>query len=290
MPDFLKVMARASLEQMRAAQAKESESELRRRAWDRQPAPRVVLSADGFDLIAEVKFRSPSGGALGDVDAPRDVAARAQAYARAGAAVISVLTEPSRFEGSLEDLEAAVRAVKIPVMRKDFLVDPYQALGSAGLRGGRCSSIVRMLEDARLAEMLQVATETGILHCSRRSTKRTWSERCESGGTASTGEPTGKQPGVNRQVNTQPCGDGRRGLDRHQHARPRDARGRAVATRPFGPAYSRGKDLGRGKRDRGDVRCRPRRPGGLLPRPRWDGIDARCGSGRACCVDRSRGA
>ncbi len=182
MPDFLEVMARASLERVREARAKESESELRRRAMAGEPAPRVVLSGDGFDLIAEIKFRSPSSGALGEasdgpfgdaakrrgaeeqrnVEGRRGVAARARTYARAGAAVISVLTEPSQFEGSLDDLEAAARAVAVPVMRKDFLVDPYQVWEARASGAAGVLLIVRMLDDARLGEMLHVAAETGM--------------------------------------------------------------------------------------------------------------------------------
>src|SRR5574340_1348523 len=83
-------------------------------------------------LIAEFKRRSPSKGDLG---ADRDPAAQARAYARAGAAAMSVLCDEQFFGGRLEDLVAARNAADLPVMRKDFLIDPCQLAESAGVKG-----------------------------------------------------------------------------------------------------------------------------------------------------------
>src|ERR1700712_4507485 len=93
------------------------------------PAPCLITNPARFDLIAELKLRSPAVGQL--KAGTEDVAARVTAYGRAGAAAVSVLTEPSRFDGSMDHLEQATRALaplKVPVMRKDFLIDPYQVI------------------------------------------------------------------------------------------------------------------------------------------------------------------
>ncbi len=74
-------------------------------------------------LIAEIKRRSPSKG---DLAPGLDAVAQARAYAAAGADAVSVLTEPERFGGSLDDLRAVAAAVDLPVLRKDFIIDPYQ--------------------------------------------------------------------------------------------------------------------------------------------------------------------
>lgn len=124
------------------------------------PAPPLRLS--GFDLVAEIKRHSPAEGAL---QADTDVGARAAAYAGAGAAAVSVLTEPTRFGGSLGDLAAAASALAplgVPAMRKDFLVDPRQVLEARAAGAGGVLLIVAMLDDAALGEMLAAAREQGL--------------------------------------------------------------------------------------------------------------------------------
>lgn len=121
--------------------------------------PVVPLSPGTFDVIAEIKNRSPAEGYLGD--SPLGV--RARAYAAAGAAAISVLTEPSRFDGELGHLEAVVAAVPaMPVMRKDFLVDPVQVLEARKAGASGVLLIATMLDDATLSSMLDVAFEHGM--------------------------------------------------------------------------------------------------------------------------------
>jgi indole-3-glycerol phosphate synthase len=147
---------------MEMARQNEPESALRRRAADAPlPAP-VSLSGGGFDLIAEVKFRSPSTGPLISADRERDAAARARAYARAGAAAVSVLTEPTHFGGDLRDLAEVAGAVRVPVMRKDFLVDPYQVWEARACGASGVLVIVRMLDDERVDEMIRAAGEAGM--------------------------------------------------------------------------------------------------------------------------------
>src|SRR5699024_8852038 len=108
-----------------ARQAAASLDEMKSRAADAPPALPALeaLRAPGVGVIAEVKRRSPSKGALADIADPAKLAAT---YADGGARAISVLTERRRFDGSLDDLARVRRAVDIPVLRKDFIVTPYQ--------------------------------------------------------------------------------------------------------------------------------------------------------------------
>src|SRR5688572_6616843 len=100
--DFLKQMAERSRERVEAAKRKCSEAEMVRRAFEAPVPLPLKLSRAGFDLIAEIKLRSPAVGQLKQTDESID--ARACGYASAGAAAVSVLTEPSRFDGSMEHL------------------------------------------------------------------------------------------------------------------------------------------------------------------------------------------
>ncbi len=168
--DFLDRMCRGSEERARAARAEEPMSALRRRSADLPPPPALTIGRFGFDVIAEIKRRSPAEGALAiaDEDAAsvhRDIADRAACYARGGACAISVLTEPSRFDGCLSHLSAAsaaVEAMGVPVMRKDFLVDPYQIFEARAAGAGGVLLIARALSDERLGEMLDASAEAGL--------------------------------------------------------------------------------------------------------------------------------
>lgn len=160
--DFLADMAASSRARSAAAQTKLPARELRARIADLPAAPRLRLS--GFDLIAEVKLRSPAVGQLKPA-AEEDVGARVGAYARAGAAAVSILTEPSRFDGSLADLEAGSRALAplgVPAMRKDFLVDDYQVLEGRVAGAGGVLAILRMLPRGDLERLIDTALELGM--------------------------------------------------------------------------------------------------------------------------------
>ena len=160
---FLDEMADASRARVRAAKEIRSEAALEVHARQTPAPPRLRLDACGFDLIAELKLRSPAAGQLGGPG--ENVAARVTAYARAGAAAISVLTEPSRFDGSLEHLASATRALApfaVPVMRKDFLVDPYQVLEARALGAGGVLVIVRMLSRSEIDALLDCARALGL--------------------------------------------------------------------------------------------------------------------------------
>ena len=162
--DFLAGMAASSRDRAEAARARLPISELRARLRDLPPAPRLRLSPQGFDLIAEMKLRSPAIGALRDAR-DEDVTQRVLAYADAGAAAVSVLTEPSRFDGDLVHLAQAAAALAphgIPAMRKDFLVDPYQVLEARAAGAGGVLLILRMLPRAALEALMDAALEHGL--------------------------------------------------------------------------------------------------------------------------------
>jgi indole-3-glycerol phosphate synthase len=156
--DFLAGMARSSRERTARARQRLADRELRAQAMDAPAAPRLALTGQ-FDLIAEVKLRSPAMGQLSSGD--EDIAARVNGYAAAGAAAISVLTEPARFEGSLDHLvrAAAVLGDRVPAMRKDFLVDPYQAYEARAAGAGGILIILRMLTRDELQALLDACVE-----------------------------------------------------------------------------------------------------------------------------------
>ena len=125
--------------------------------------PRPValrLARPGLHVIAEIKRRSPSAGPL--VDGPLDVADRARAYAAGGAAMISVLVEPHWFGGSVDDLVAARAATSIPVLAKEFVVDPRQ-LPILRAAGADAVLLLAALHPApRLARLVRRALDLGL--------------------------------------------------------------------------------------------------------------------------------
>ena len=151
MSGFLDDMARSSMQRVVQAAQREPIGALERRAEQTPAGPPLRLSPAGFDVIAELKLRSPAAGALGRRRRATGCARIAQ-YARGGAAAVSVLTEPSRFDGSLEHLRQAAAMLAplgIPAMRKDFIVDPYQVLEARAAGAGGVLIILRMLRRAR---------------------------------------------------------------------------------------------------------------------------------------------
>lgn len=160
---FLEEMAAGSLARVRTAQRACPESRLAEEARRAPPPPRLRLHESGFDLIAELKLRSPAAGALGPPQP--NLGERVAAYARAGAAAVSVLTEPSRFDGSLAHLGEAARLLAplaVPVMRKDFLVDPYQLLEARVAGAAGVLIVLRMLSRPAIDALITRAGALGL--------------------------------------------------------------------------------------------------------------------------------
>ena len=156
--DFLAEMAKRSHARAQLAQERETEAALLRRALATPVPPALELSE--FDIIAELKLRSPAAGTL--QDASFDKQSLIQAYVRAGACAVSVLTEPSEFHGELDDLVNVAKLLRdsgIPAMRKDFLTVPYQLLEARAAGAGGALVIVTMLNDATVTELLDCARE-----------------------------------------------------------------------------------------------------------------------------------
>src|SRR6478735_971189 len=138
--------ARVSLSEIKAAAAA-------------APKPHDVMAAlrePGIGVIAEVKRASPSAGTLATISDPAKLA---RAYEDGGARVISVLTEERRFQGSLADLDAVRRAVSIPILRKDFIVGPYQIHEARAHGADVILLIVAALEQHVLASLLDHTEE-----------------------------------------------------------------------------------------------------------------------------------
>ena len=161
--NFLAQMAASSRTRAQAARAACPPEQMLRRARAHSPAPPLRLTPGGFGLIAEVKLRSPAAGSL--AESAGDLGRRVAAYATAGATAVSILTEPERFDGSLEHLRSAAAELTplgVPAMRKDFLVDPYQVAEARAAGAGGVLLIVRMLQDDELEAMIAHARELAL--------------------------------------------------------------------------------------------------------------------------------
>jgi len=156
--DFLRGMAASSRIRDEQARAALTDAQQRSQLVCLPPAVRLHLSPGGFDLIAEVKKRSPAEGELsGNLVSP---VVQAQAYIEGGAAALSVLTEPSQFLGNLDDLhEVAQLSNHVPAMRKDFLVSRYQVREARLAGASGVLLIAAMLEPDQMKAMLEAAFE-----------------------------------------------------------------------------------------------------------------------------------
>jgi indole-3-glycerol phosphate synthase len=140
-------------EQLRAAARGDARTQRGGRSF------RDALGADGIGVIAEFKRRSPSAGTLRE--AP-DLIEIVSAYERGGAVAVSILTEGPNFGGALEDLRSARAACELPLLRKDFIVDPYQLYEAAAAGADAVLLIVAALTQAELASLHEEARAVGL--------------------------------------------------------------------------------------------------------------------------------
>jgi indole-3-glycerol phosphate synthase len=118
-----------------------------------------ALGRTGVSVIAEHKRRSPSAGTIREGATVADIVL---AYERGGAAALSILTEPFHFGGSLDDLREALAVTELPILRKDFIVDPYQLYESAAVGADAILLIVAALEPDHLYELLREARDLDL--------------------------------------------------------------------------------------------------------------------------------
>src|SRR6202171_4894007 len=119
----------------------------------------AALEHDGLNVLAELKPASPSRGVIRD---PYDPVALAQSLEAAGASALSVLTEAEFFRGSLKNLRDARKAIQLPVLRKDFIFDPWQVWETRANDADSFLLIVAVLEDALLRDLLALGREIGM--------------------------------------------------------------------------------------------------------------------------------
>jgi indole-3-glycerol phosphate synthase len=163
MPDLLGTIVAATEKITEVRRGRESLAALERRAAEGTPRRETFLAAlsrsGGANVIAECKRRSPSRGVLA---ADYDPVAIARQYEAGGAAAISVLTEPTFFDGALEHLAAVRQAVQLPLLRKDFIVDEYQLLEARANGADAALLIVAALRQADLVRLQRRAWDLGL--------------------------------------------------------------------------------------------------------------------------------
>jgi len=159
-PDILQKILRRKAEEITEAVAKESLAELSRRAEQALPVRGFIqsienkIAAGDAAVIAEIKKASPSKGVIRENFQPVDIA---KSYESAGAACLSILTDRDFFQGSPEYLMQAREATALPVIRKDFIIDPYQVYEARAMNADCILLIVSALGDAMLNELLGLA-------------------------------------------------------------------------------------------------------------------------------------
>jgi indole-3-glycerol phosphate synthase len=161
MPTVLDEIIAGVREDLAVRQAATPLDEVRRLAEQAAPAldAEAALRRPGLSLIAEVKRASPSRGSLASIDDPAELAV---AYEAGGATAVSVLTEQRRFGGSLADLDAVRGAVRIPVLRKDFMVTDYQVWEARAHGADIILLIVAALAQDELVRMQHLARSLGM--------------------------------------------------------------------------------------------------------------------------------
>jgi len=164
-PDILKKILARKLEEVAARKRAVGLNDLQRTAADADPVRGFMAGLQGkihagkAAVIAEIKQASPSRGVLREAFDPEQIAA---SYEKGGAACLSVLTDIDFFKGSDAFLQQARAACSLPVLRKDFMIDPWQVYESRALGADCILLIVAALEDAMLLELLQLAAHLGM--------------------------------------------------------------------------------------------------------------------------------
>ncbi len=163
-PDFLSKIIETKKREVEISSKAIPESRLRDEALqsrDRRPffARLAVPGPPGANIIAEIKRASPSRG---DIHPDLNAEFQAKSYERAGAAAISVLTERAFFRARPDDLQRVRRAVSLPVLRKDFIISPYQVYETAAMGADAVLLIVRALSRKMLKDLLDLCREVGL--------------------------------------------------------------------------------------------------------------------------------
>ena len=164
-PDILKKIVARKEQEIAEARQRVSLEALRERLEDKSPPRGFVASlkknieAGRAGVIAEIKKASPSKGVLREDFRPADIA---RSYAEHGAACLSVLTDVDFFQGSPEYLKQARAACELPVIRKDFIIDPYQVYEARAMEADCILLIVACLDDEQLASLNGLAMELGM--------------------------------------------------------------------------------------------------------------------------------
>jgi len=166
-PDVLARICATTLEEVSRRRAATPIEALKRKIAQQHDQPRGFSAAlaaaaardGGLGLIAEIKKASPSGGLIRPEFSPADLA---RAYKAGGATCLSVLTDAPYFQGSPEDLRAARAAVNLPVLRKDFILDPWQVYESRAMGADCILLIMAALTDVRAVELEGLARDLGM--------------------------------------------------------------------------------------------------------------------------------
>ena len=158
---FLEQIVAAKQAEIAAARHLKPQAEVEKLAAKREDFRGFAesLARPGVRVIAEIKRASPS---LGDIRPDLHPGDLALAYQEGGAAALSVLTEPAFFKGSAKDLKRAREVVELPVLRKDFILEPYQVYETAAMGADAMLLIVRILGDEQLASLLALAHGIGL--------------------------------------------------------------------------------------------------------------------------------
>ena len=165
MSDILNKILATKREEVAAAKAKKSLDQVREEAYN-QPDPRdfvgsILAKVDAGKpaVIAEIKKASPSKGVIRENFNPAEIA---KSYEKGGAACLSVLTDQDYFQGSSEYLKQARAACSLPVLRKDFMIDPYQVYEARAMGADCILLIVAALELAQMRELEETAHDLGM--------------------------------------------------------------------------------------------------------------------------------